>query len=102
MALAAIGAALYGIEFIFEGLATLIETGAALDIAGLGETVYEFGEGELALFSDFGENSAELGESIREGAKTVAGYASKAKTVVNTTDRVVKKVQSGLRTKEEQ
>lgn len=88
MALAAIGAALYGIEWIFEGIATAIEIGGVLDIAGLGETAFEFGEGELALFSDFGSNSAELGKSIAKGAKDISSYASTAKQVVNTTETI--------------
>lgn len=71
-----------GIDFLFSGLSTLIEVGEVLDVAGLGETAFEFGEGELALFSDFGSDSAELGASIKRGADTVSQVAKTGKRVV--------------------
>ena len=98
MALAALGAVLYGIEWILEGTAGLIELGSALDIGGLGvESAFEFGEGELALFSDFGSNSAELGQTIQTGAKSLAGHLNTARQIVHTTDKVIDKVKETVK-----
>ena len=95
MAFAAIASIFYGAEYLFSTIATLIEVGEITGLGGLAEeTAFAFGEGELALFSDFGADSYELGQSIKSGAETIASAANRAGQAVKTVDNIHKAITS--------
>lgn len=95
MALAAIASILYGAEFLFSSIATAFEIGEALELGGLSiESAYTFSEGELALFSDFGTNSYELGQSIRSTAQSAASIAKTGKQATEIVQSGIEYIQS--------